>query len=63
MGGMCDEPIAAATYEEWIDKGWKHILQAHPEMAENIQRMPKDDPKMQKWEEDSHNAWEAAPEV
>ncbi len=63
MGGMCDEPIAAATYEEMIGKGMIHLEKAHPEMAASVKKMPKDDPMMAKWSEDFMKTWAAAPDA
>jgi hypothetical protein len=61
MGGMCDEPISAETYDQMIANGMIHIEAAHPEMAASIKSMSKDDPLMVKWEEDFKKTWEAAP--
>jgi hypothetical protein len=39
----CTEVITGATAEEMIDKGWKHIQEAHPELAQNIMNNPKEE--------------------
>ncbi len=62
MGGMCDEPITAKTYEEMIAEGMKHLVVAHPEMAASVKAMPKDDPKMVEWEQTFKKTWNAAKE-
>ena len=63
MGGPCDEKITAGSYKEMMDKGWEHVAKAHPEMAKDIQAMPKDDPKMVEWEKGFKAEYEAAPEM
>jgi hypothetical protein len=62
MGGTCDEAMTAATPDEMIALGMKHLEVAHPEMAADIEKMPKDDPMMVKWYGDFMKKWEAAPE-
>ncbi len=63
MGGMCDEPVTAGSYDEMIMKGMEHLKVAHPEMAADIEKMPKDDPMMVKWEEDFKKTWESTPDA
>lgn len=63
MGGMCDEPIIANNMDEMIAKGMEHLKVAHPEMAQSIEQMPKDDPMMLKWYEDFKTTWESTPEA
>ena len=62
MGGPCEEKISGATTEEMIGAGMEHIKAAHPEMAADIEAMPKDDPKMVAWFETFTKTWEATPE-
>ena len=59
---MCDEKMSAATSEEMMGAGMKHIEAAHSEMAANIKAMPKDDPKMVAWFEKFMKDWAATPE-
>lgn len=61
MGGMCDEKLTAETYEGILDVGMKHVELAHPEMAENIKKMPKDDSMMVAWEKNFIKTWEETP--
>ncbi len=63
MGGMCDAPISANTYDEMMMMGMAHLEQAHPEMAADVKAMPKDDPKMVQWEMDSKKMWADKPEM
>jgi len=62
MGGMCDEPITAATKDEMLAKGMAHLEAAHPEMAETVKTMPKEDPMMVEWAAKFDATWDAAPE-
>ena len=63
MGGMCDEPISGSTPDELMGAGMVHLEAAHPEMAESVKAMPKDDPAIVKWSEDFMKTWEATPEM
>ena len=63
MGGMCDEPLIADSYEGIIEVGMEHLKVAHPEMAKNIESMPKDAPMMVEWEEKFKKTWADTPEV
>lgn len=63
MGGMCDEAITADSHDEMIAKGMEHLKIAHPEMAVDIEKMPKDDPLMVKWAEDFKKTWENTPDA
>ncbi len=63
MGGMCDEPLQAESYDEIMKVGWEHVEKAHPEMAQNIKSMPKDHPQMVEWEKNFRETWESTPEM
>lgn len=63
MGGMCDEPLMADSYEGIIKVGMEHLKVAHPEMAKNIESMPKDAPAMIEWEEEFKKTWAETPEM
>lgn len=63
MGGMCDEKLTADTYEGMMEVGMAHAQAMHPEMAENIKKMPKDDPLMVAWEKDFMKTWEETPNI
>ena len=38
----CDAVVIAETPEEMMDKGWKHMKEAHPELAAKIEANPKE---------------------
>ena len=63
MGGMCDEPLSANTYDEMMVVGMDHLKVAHPQMVADIEKMPKDDPMMVKWEQDFRQTWADTPDT
>jgi len=63
MGGMCDAAITANTKDEMMSKGMAHLEEAHPEMAADVKKMPKDDPLMVEWQSKFDKDWDAAPET
>ena len=63
MGGMCDEQIKGNTSEEMIANGMKHLEEAHPEMAADINKAGPNDPMVVAWSEKFHVDFDAAPEV
>ena len=62
MGGMCDAAMTAATPEEMMGEGMKHLESAHPEMAATVKATPKDDPMMVEWGQKFQKEWAAAPD-
>lgn len=62
MGGMCETAISADTKEEMMGKGMQHLEAAHPEMAESIRNMPKEDPVMVAWVEKFNSDWDSTSE-
>lgn len=63
MAGPCDASMSAATSDEMMGKGMEHMREAHPEMAAEIEAMPKDDPKMVAWYDKFMADWTASPET
>lgn len=63
MGGMCDVPLSANSYDEMMMVGMQHLDQAHPEMSADIKKMPKDDPKMLEWEVGFKKTWADTPDM
>lgn len=49
MGGMCDEKIKGSTPDEMITCGMAHLEAKHPEMAQTIKSLSKDDPMLISW--------------
>ena len=63
MGGMCDTPLSAETYDEIMVVGMNHLKVAHPQMAADVEKMPKDDPMMVKWDQDFRKIWAETPDT
>jgi predicted small metal-binding protein len=63
IGGpeSCTDQFKAATSEEMIRQGWKHIEEAHPELADNIKNNPKE--INDKWMADFHAKFDSLPEA
>jgi len=61
MGGMCDASMTAATQDEMMTMGMKHLEEAHPEMAADVKKMAPTDPMMVKWQDDFNKTWAATP--
>ena len=59
MGGPCDAMITGTTPEEMVDNGMKHVTEAHPEMAEQVKNMSKEE--TDKWMTEFRQKWDAAP--
>ena len=61
MGGpaTCTTVMSGNTADEMRANGMKHVLQAHPDMAESMKTMPKE--KMDAWMADFQKKFDAAP--
>jgi len=62
LGGPCDAPLSANSYDEMMKAGWAHVEEAHPDMAAKIKNTPKDDPEMVKWEKNFKKTWAKTPD-
>lgn len=62
MGGMCDQALSAETKDEMLSVGMAHLEEVHPEMAETVKSMPKDDPMMVEWMDRFTADWENTPD-
>jgi predicted small metal-binding protein len=60
LGGPCDASMTAGSEHEMMTMGMQHVEEAHPEMAEKIKAMSKEETDA--WATDFHSKWEAAPE-
>jgi len=61
MGGPCDHIIQGNTPEEMVDNGMKHLQKDHPEMAEGMKTMSKEEGD--KWMADFKAKWAKTPEM
>ena len=63
LGGPCNFKMTAATENEMKAMAWKHVMEAHPEKMEDVNKM-KDAGKeaAEMAAANFHMNWEAAPE-
>ncbi len=61
MGGPCNTIITGNTAEEMAKNGGKHLMEDHPEMAERMKNMPKEE--SDKWMADFQKKFDATPEM
>jgi predicted small metal-binding protein len=61
MGGptTCNFVVTGNTAEEMVKNAMNHVMQAHPDMAENIKKMAPEDTT--KWFADFQKRFDAAP--
>jgi hypothetical protein len=57
----CSAVLTGNTAEEMLENGMKHVNEAHPEMAADIQKMSKED--MAKFLAEFHGKFDALPEL
>lgn len=60
MGGPCEAKITGNTPEEMMKNGMRHMEEEHPEMADDIKAMDKNDPKMVDWNKKFMKEWDSA---
>ena len=60
LGGTCDKTLKAETWGEMVKKMTAHVVESHPDVARDMERMHKEDPE--KWGREMKPKWEAAPE-
>jgi len=63
MGGpaTCDHMITGNTAQEMADNGTAHVMEAHPEMAEDMKKMTPEDSA--KWMAEFQPKFDAQPEM
>ena len=61
LGGACDQKISAETWDEIVKKMTAHVMEKHPDIAEDMKKMHEEDPK--KWARERKPEWESAPET
>jgi predicted small metal-binding protein len=59
LGGVCDAPISAETWNEAVRKMTEHVIANHPETAKEMEKMHNADPK--KWSSIYKPKWDATP--
>ena len=61
LGGKCNQRLTANTWEEMVKTMTKHVMDKHPDVAQEMQKMHEQDPK--KWGQEMKPKWDAAPPV
>lgn len=60
LGGACDEKISAGSWNDMVEKMTAHVMENHPDVAKDMEKMHADDPE--RWGKEHKPLWEAAPE-
>lgn len=60
LGGPCDEELSASTWDDMVSTMTDHVMENHPETANEMERMHEEDPEM--WGRKMKPKWEAKPE-
>jgi predicted small metal-binding protein len=47
LGGTCDQRLSANSWDEMVQKMTKHVVDKHPDVAKDMEKMHNEDPK--KW--------------
>lgn len=61
LGGTCDQRLTAGSWDEMVKTMTKHVMEKHPDVAKQMERMHKDDPKQ--WGKEMKPKWDASPEA
>ena len=61
LGGKCDEKITAETWDEAVKKMTAHVMERHPDVAEEMKKMHERDPE--EWSRKVKPKWDATPET
>ena len=59
LGGTCDQKLSAETWDEMVKTMTNHVMQNHPDVAKQMEKMHNEDPK--KWAQQTKPKWDAAP--
>jgi predicted small metal-binding protein len=58
LGGACEETLSAETWDEMVKKMSRHVMQQHPDVAKNMEKMHNEDPR--RWGREMKPKWDAA---
>ena len=61
LGGKCDQKLSAYSWDEMVKVMTKHVMDKHPEVARQMEKMHNEDPK--KWGREMQPKRQAAPET
>jgi predicted small metal-binding protein len=60
LGGACDQKLSANSWNEMVQKMSKHVMDKHPDVAKEMEKMHNEDPK--KWGREMKPKFDNAPE-
>jgi hypothetical protein len=58
LGGSCDQTLAADSWDGMVQAMSKHVMEKHPDVAKQMERIHNEDPK--KWGREMKPKWDAA---
>ena len=58
LGGTCDQKLTADSWDDMVKKMTSHVMEKHPDVAEDMKKMHDQDP--QKWGKEMKPKWDAA---
>ncbi len=61
LGGKCDHKLSAQSWDEMVKGMTKHVMEKHPDVAKEMEKMHNEDP--QRSGKETKPKWDAAPEV
>jgi predicted small metal-binding protein len=56
LGGVCDTPLSANSWDEMVQVMTKHVMQNHPDVAKKMEALHRQDP--QQWAKENKPKWE-----
>lgn len=60
LGGTCDQKVSAATWDDMVKAMTRHVMEKHPNVAKQMEKMHNQDPKQ--WGREMKPKFDAAPE-
>jgi predicted small metal-binding protein len=61
LGGKCDQMLSAGSWDEMVTVMTRHVLDKHPDVAKEMEKMRYQDPK--RWVRETKPKWDSAPET
>jgi hypothetical protein len=57
LGGTCDQRLSAGSWDVMVKVMTKHVMEKHPDVAKQMEKMHHEDPK--KWRREMKPKWDA----
>jgi predicted small metal-binding protein len=45
LGGTCEQKLSANSWDEMVQRITKHVMERHPDVAKEMEKMHNEDPK------------------